>query len=88
MNTRMQVNPNIFIMQMEYYQNRINSVEFASYVLIHTGLRIEINKGNQRKIRRSKKSWSPIQNEVKEETTWALTKTNTNFYCMYRQSLN
>ena len=45
MNTRMQVNPKIFMMQMEYYQNRINSVEFAFYVLIHTGQRIEITKG-------------------------------------------
>ena len=44
MNTRMQVNPKIFMMQMEY-QNRINPIEFAFYVLIHTGQRIEINKG-------------------------------------------
>ena len=45
MNTRIQVKPKIFMMQMEYYQNRINSVEFAFYVLIHTGQRIEIAKG-------------------------------------------
>ena len=45
MNTRMQVNPKIFMKQMEYYQNRINSVEFAFYVLIHTDQRTEINKG-------------------------------------------
>ena len=45
MNTRIQVKPKIFMMQMEYYQNRINSVEFAFYVLIYTGQRIEITKG-------------------------------------------
>ena len=45
MNTRIQVKPKIFMMQMEYYQNRINSVEFAFYVLIHTGQRAEITKG-------------------------------------------
>ena len=44
MNTRIQVKPKMFMMQMEYYQNRINSVEFAFYVLIHTGQRIEITK--------------------------------------------
>ena len=44
-NTRIQVKPKISIMQMEYYQNTINSVEFAFYVLIHTGQKIEITKG-------------------------------------------
>ena len=33
------------MMQMEYYQDRINSVEFAFYALIHTDQRIEITAG-------------------------------------------
>ena len=45
MNTRIQVKLKIFMMQMEYCQNRINSVEFVFYVLIHTGQGIEIAKG-------------------------------------------
>ena len=45
MNIRIQVKPKIFMMQMEYYQNRINSVELALHMLIHTGQRIEITKG-------------------------------------------
>ena len=45
MNTRIQNKPKTFMMQMEYYKNRINSIEFAFYVLIHMGQRIEISKG-------------------------------------------
>ena len=45
MNTRIQVKQKIFMMQMEYYQNRTNSVELAFYVLIQTSQRIEITKG-------------------------------------------
>ena len=45
MTTRIQNKPKTFMMQMEYYQNRITSVEFTFYVLIHMGQRIEISKG-------------------------------------------